>query len=177
MTRLYLTLIRAIALLESALCHSGLVLCSLMAFAQVINRYILHLEIMWLGDLTLYLFVPTMILSISLTTRAGAHTSVDVFMDLAFEGRPRARQVYRVVVDALTLGIIVYMLPMGFKLFRHALKYPEYGTLVRWFDTSWIRQTIFLMLVLCAIHAAHRVGTGIAALRKTAPGAAREVTS
>jgi TRAP-type C4-dicarboxylate transport system permease small subunit len=175
MKRLYLSCIRAIALLENALCYTGLILCSLMAFAQVVNRYFLHFEVMWIGDLTLYIFVPTMILSISLTTRAGAHTSVDVFMDLAFAGRPRARRVYAVAVDAMTLGILAYMLPMGFKIFSHAMKYPEYGTLVRWFNTSWIRQTVFLMFVLCAIHTVHRIGTGIAALRKAEP-TAKEVT-
>lgn len=165
MKTLYLALIRTIGIIESALCYAGLVLCSCMVFAQVINRYILHYEIMWLGDLSLYFFVPMMILSISLTTRAGGHTSVDVFVDVAFARRPLGRQMYGVVVELLSLGVLVYMLPMSFKLFRHALEFAEYGTLVRWFNTSWIRESVLVMVVLCIIHTVHRIGIRIVCLR------------
>ena len=143
MKRTYLTFIRCIALLENVLCYTGLLLSSFMVFAQVVNRYILHYEIMWIGDLTLYIFVPMMILSIALTTRHGSHTSVDVFMDMAFEGRPRARKIYGIVLELMVLSIILYILPMAVKLFEHALKFSEYGTLVRWFNTSWLQITLF----------------------------------
>jgi len=171
--RTYLGLIRLIALMETALCYAGLVLCSFMVFVQVLNRYLLHYEIMWIGDLTLYIFVPMMILSISLTAREGGHTSVDVFVDILFESKPLGRKIYGIFVDCLTLGVLVYVLPMGMKLFKHALKFPEYGTLVRWFNTSWIRETILVMLVLCLLHTVHRIGTQLASLR---PGAGAKTT-
>lgn len=166
MKRTYLAFIRCIALLENVLCYTGLLLSSFMVFAQVINRYILHYEIMWIGDLTLFIFVPMMILSIALTTRHGGHTSVDVFMDMAFEGRPNARKVYGIALDVMVLSIIVYLLPMGLKLFKHALKFSEYSTLVRWFNTSWIRETVLIMLALCAIHTLHRIGCKVLDLRE-----------
>ena len=163
--RTYLRLIRLIALMETALCYVGLVLCSFMVFVQVLNRYLLHYEIMWIGDLTLYIFVPMMILSISLTAREGGHTSVDVFMDMFFESKPTGRKIYGIFVDFLSLSVMVYVLPMAVKLFKHARKFPEYGTLVRWFNTSWIRETILIMLVLCLIHTVHRIGTRLVSLR------------
>lgn len=171
MKRLYLALMGLIARLESALCYAGLLLCSFMVFAQVINRYILHYEIMWIGDLTLYIFVPMMILSISLTTREGGHTSVDVFMDIAFQNRPRARMVYNIGVDVMVLGILLYIFPMALKLFQHAINFAEYGTLVRWFNTSWIRESVLIMVVLSILHTVHRIGTRIVGLRAV-PGAA-----
>jgi TRAP-type C4-dicarboxylate transport system permease small subunit len=165
MKTLYLGLIRAIGIVESALCYAGLVLCSLLVFAQVINRYILHYEIMWIGDLSLYIFVPMMILSIALTTRAGGHTSVDVFVDLAFARRPTAKSLYGIALDLVSLGILLYLFPMAYKLFRHALEFAEYGTLVRWFNTSWIRETVLVMVVLCIVHTVHRIGMKIVCLR------------
>jgi TRAP-type C4-dicarboxylate transport system permease small subunit len=61
-----------------------------MAFAQVVNRYFLAFRGHVIGDLTLYIFVPTMILSISLTTpRRGAHLGGRVHGS-GFAGRPRA---------------------------------------------------------------------------------------
>jgi len=165
MKTFYLGLIRAIGIAESFLCYAGLVLCSLMVFAQVINRYILHYEIMWIGDLSLYFFVPMMILSISLTSRFGGHTSVDVFVDMALARRPTGRKLYGIFVDLISLAILLYMLPMAFKMFRHALEFAEYGTLVRWFNTCWIRESVLVMVVLCIIHTVHGIGVKVVALR------------
>ena len=171
MKRTYHAFIRCIALLENIFCYTGLLLSSFMVFAQVLNRYFLHYEIMWIGDLTLFIFVPMMILSIALTTRHGGHTSVDVFMDMAFDGRPMARKIYDIVLEVMVLSVIVYLLPMAFKLFRHALKFSEYSTLVRWFNTSWIRETVLIMIALCAIHTLHRIGLKVLDLRAGMPAA------
>ncbi|WP_461209878.1 TRAP transporter small permease [Desulfocurvus sp. DL9XJH121] len=166
MKRAYLTFICGIALAESILCYTGLLVCSFMVLVQVVNRYMLHFEIMWIGDLTLFIFVPMMILSISYTTREGGHTSVDVFMDMIFDKRPLGRKVYQLLLQVLSLSIMFYMLPMAFKLFKRAIKYPEYATLVPWFNTSWIRETVLVMVVLCIVHTLHHIGTKSLEIRK-----------
>jgi hypothetical protein len=33
-----------------------------------------------------------------------------------------------------------------------AMQYPEYGTLIRWFNTSWLQIFLFICLVLCLVH-------------------------
>lgn len=165
MKKAYLALIGLIEIIEISLCYAGLLLCSFMVFAQVINRYILHYEIMWIGDLSLYFFVPMMILSISFTTRTGGHTTVDVFVDMTLNKRPVARKVYGIGIDILSVAIMLYILPMAVRLFRHALEYPEYGTLVRWFNTSWIREMVLVMIVLSIIHSLHRIGAKLLSLR------------
>jgi succinate dehydrogenase hydrophobic anchor subunit len=41
---------------------------------------------------------------------------------------------------------------MAYKFMKRAAKYPEYGTLVRWFNTSWLQITLFIALFLVLIH-------------------------
>ena len=54
MKNLYLRFVSLIEIFENTICASGLVLTTVLVFAQVINRYWLHFEIMWLSDLALY---------------------------------------------------------------------------------------------------------------------------
>jgi hypothetical protein len=35
---------------------------------------------------------------------------------------------------------------------RRAIQYPEYGTLVRWFNTSWLMIYLFIALLLILVH-------------------------
>lgn len=154
----YQSLIRLIALLEDIVCFSGLVICSLLVFFQVLNRYLLHIEIMWIGDLTLYLYVPFMFLTIAMTAREKGHTTVDVFVDIFFKDRPRSLLVYQIGINLVVLAILFYLLPLGHKLFINAVKYPEYGTLVTWFNTSWNREVLYVVLILCIIHTLHHLG-------------------
>ena len=35
---------------------------------------------------------------------------------------------------------------------RRAIEYPEYGTLVRWFNTSWLQILVFWSLLLVLLH-------------------------
>ena len=153
----YLSLIRLIGWVENIICYSGLMICSILVFIQVLNRYLLHFEIMWIGDLTLYLYVPFMLLSIAMTAREKGHTTVDVFVDIFFRDRPRALLFYQIGINLFVLATLFYLLPLGHKLFINALKYPEYGTLVTWFNTSWNREMLYIVLILCIIHTTHHL--------------------
>lgn len=153
----YLLFIRGLTALENLLCSSLLVICSLLVVFQVLNRYILHFEIMWIGDLALYLFIPSLIYSIAITTREQHHTSVDVFLDIFLKNNPLFLKFFKIVINILVLAVILYLIPMAHRIFMSAMKYPEYGTLVTWFNTSWIRQSVLISLSLCAFHTAHHI--------------------
>ena len=71
----------AIKSAETVICGVGLILTTLLIFAQVINRYILHFEIMILNDLALYLFVFFMLLAAAYTTWHEGHMAVDMFKE------------------------------------------------------------------------------------------------
>lgn len=143
---------RFIRFFENAVCATGLILTTFLVFFQVINRYWLHLEIMWLNDLALYLFVFSMFLTISLTTREEGHTAVDVFAEMIFGRNRRVNFFYRIFLNLISLVILFVFASPVLRFTKRALKYPEYGTLVRWFNTSWLAETMFVMLVLCIFH-------------------------
>ncbi len=161
MKRFYHALIKAIAFFENVVCYTGLIACSFLVFIQVLNRYIFHFEIMWIGDLSLYFYVFFMILTISLTARAGSHTSVDVFVDIMFKDKEKGLKIYKIFVGLVVLAILIYMLPMSQKMFARAMKYPEFGTLVRWFNTSWLRELVLITITLSIIHTIHNIGVQI----------------
>ena len=68
------------------------------------------------------------------------------------------------------------ILPIAYKFMKRAMKYPEYGTLVRWFNTSWLQITLFIALFLVLIHLLVIIGRDIADLYKMFKEPARKGT-
>lgn len=137
---------------ENAICAVGLVACTFLVFAQVVNRYWLHFEIMWFGDLALYTFIFFMLLAGALTTWREGHVAVDYFREKAFTGKPRAMTIYRLCLVAISIALTGVIFSIAYKFMLRAVKYPEYGTLVRWFNTSWLHITLFVALGLVLVH-------------------------
>ena len=142
----------AIKWAETAICGVGLIITTLLIVATVINRYILHFEIMILNDLALYTFVFFMLLAAAYTTWNEGHVAVDMFREWLVKGRPVAAEVYRVSLVFLSIGILCLLLPIAYAFMRRAVAYPEYGTLVRWFNTSWLQILVFWSLLLVLLH-------------------------
>jgi TRAP-type C4-dicarboxylate transport system permease small subunit len=145
-------ILAAIRSAETAICGVGLFITTLLIFAQVINRYVLHFEIMILSDLALYTFVFFMLLAAAYTTWNEGHVSVDMFREWLVQGRPVAAEVYRVALLLLSIGILCALLPVAYAFMRKAIEYPEYGTLVQWFNTSWLQMLVFWSLLLVLLH-------------------------
>ena len=127
----------AIKWAETVICGVGLIVTTLLIFAQVVNRYLLHLEIMILNDLALYTFVFFMLLAAAYTTWNEGHVAVDMFREWLVKDRPVAAEIYRTLLVLLSIGILGVLLPIAYAFMRRAMEYPEWGTLVRWFNTSW----------------------------------------
>ena len=53
-----------LTMLEFLLASTGLLLTISLTFCQVINRYWLNFEIMWISDFALYIFILTIYLAI-----------------------------------------------------------------------------------------------------------------
>jgi TRAP-type C4-dicarboxylate transport system permease small subunit len=156
---------RALTRVEDAICSTGLIVCTVLVVAAVINRYFLHIEIMWLNDLALYLYIPTGMCCIAVTARSDAHTAVDVFVDVALKSRPVAFKIFKIVITLLVLAIFAYFIPLAVKLFQTAWKYPEWGTLFRWYNTSWNREFLVVCIMLSTLHTVHNLVVHIVELR------------
>ena len=154
MKKLYFSFVALITFLENLLCAFGIIFATAFTVIQIVNRYWLHFEIMWISDLVLYVFVLAAIISIAITTREDAHTAVDVFIERIFRGK-KAFKVSKILINFASLGIIWLIIPIFYAYFLRALKFDEWGTLVPWFNTSWLVEAIFIMFVLCVFHIIH----------------------
>ncbi len=168
-------ILQVVQLVEAGVSAAGLIAVTLLIFAQVINRYFLHFEIMWLGDLALYGFIFFMLVAAAYTTWREGHIAVDFFRDKAFGSKPKAYSTHRASVVVISIAIACVFLPTAYEFMLRAIKYPEYGTLVRWFNTSWLQITLFVALALVLVHllviARRDIGD---AIRNYRPGSRRE---
>ena len=145
-------MLKVIKLLENIVCATGIWVTTILIFCSVFNRYFLRFQIMFLDDLALYCFIFFMLITTSLTTRERGHTAVDIIRQILFEGKPRADNIYSIFLNIVSIVLVVIFLPVTWKFMLQAIKYPEYGTLVRWFNTSWLRYTLFISMILILIH-------------------------
>ena len=159
---------QGLTVVEKWICSVGLLVSTLLVFAQVINRYWLHYEVMWIGDMALYVFVITYILAIALAASQKGHIAVEMLPDRLFRDKPRGKLSYSLFMDIVTLCAILVFLHPVYGFFRLSLRYPEYGTLIRWFNTGWFVQVMFYTMVLSAVHMADHVSKDIFELRKQA---------
>ena len=166
MKNVFTRILHIIQTAEGAVCAVGLFLTTLLIFAQVLNRYLLHFEIMWLSDLALYIFIFFMLIAAAYATWKEGHVAVDFLHDRIIQGRPRLGVVYRLGLNLLALAALWTILPVAFKFMKRAMKYPEYGTLVRWFNTSWLQITLFIALFLVLIHLLVIIGRDISDVYK-----------
>ena len=81
-----------------------------------------------------------------------SHVSVDFLRDGIMKKGPIVAAAYRVFLVVLAIIILSFLLPQAYKFMLTALKYPEYGTLIRWFNQSWLQITYFVALVFVSIH-------------------------
>ena len=145
-------LLHVIQTTQGIICAIGLVATTFLIFAQVVNRYWLHFEIMWLSDLALYIFIFFMFVAAAITTWREGHVAVDFFRDRVTKNKPIATAIYRVFLVFVSIVVLSVFLPITYKFMLRAMKYPEYGTLARFFNESWLQITLFFALAFVMLH-------------------------
>ena len=145
-------LLKAIELIELNFCLLTMSATTLLICATVFNRYIFHYEIMWLNDAALYIFVSFMFVAFAVCAYREGHISIDMFWKKAFRNTAKGTAFYRLFLVALSIAILVIFLPTAYRFMLRAMQYPEYGTLIRWFNTSWLQIFLFVCLLLCLLH-------------------------
>ncbi len=137
---------------EFVWCVIGLCGCTLLVFIQVTNRWLVHFPLMGIGDLALYVFVAFMLVAAAYTTWNEGHISVDFFRDKIVACRPRATAVHKACMVLIALAVALSIVQVSFRFMTAAIRYPQYGTLVRWFNTSWLQILLLVMLALVLLH-------------------------
>jgi TRAP-type C4-dicarboxylate transport system permease small subunit len=129
-----------------------LALTTALACIQVFNRYLLHFEIMGIGDLYVYTYVLCLYASLAYTTKVGGHTSVEVLENFFKRRSPIASRLHGLVMQVISLLILlVFLSPVTYTL-RDAVRFPEWAILVPWFNVNWLVYAMFLSLCLSVYH-------------------------
>lgn len=144
--------LNAIQSVEGAISGIGLLITTLLMFAHVLDRYWLHLGIIWFGNLALLCFIFFMFLAATVATWQETHVKVDAFKEMVTRGKPRAISLHGVLMAFIAVALVCVFLPVIYDNMIHAWNHPEYDTLVRWFNMSWLRSVLFFALVLILVH-------------------------
>ena len=153
--------------LEFFLGAAGLSLSVILTFCQVLNRYWLHYEIMWIGDMALFIFIFTIYVAISYGAALKTHICVDILPDAITQGNERKKALYDIFKSAATVVMVLSMAPATWKVVKRSFQYPEYATLVRWFNMSWLVYAMGAMVVLVALHYAWHICEDVFLIRKS----------
>ncbi len=144
----------------------GLGIAIILNFCQVVNRYWLHYEVMWLGDLMLYIFIFSIYSAISYSSAIKAHISVDIFPDAYLKNDKLKLEIYLFIKYIITVVMIVSFVPSAWVLFKRSVMYPEYATMVRWFNLGWLSYVMAAMVVLAVAHYSWHAARSVFEIRK-----------
>jgi len=90
-----------LSIVENAICVLGLLGTTFMISFQIMNRVWLRLDVMWINDLALFIFIFFVFFAIVLTTREDGHTSVDMLIDSLFAKKPLHKAVCTLYQDSM----------------------------------------------------------------------------
>ena len=114
-----------LAAVENAICTAGLLGTTFMISFQILNRFWLRLNIKWINDLSLFIFIFFVFFAIVLTTREDGHTSVDMLVDFLFGKTPLVKAVYVLLTRVLCGVTIAFFLIPAYFFALDAYKYPQ----------------------------------------------------
>jgi len=176
MKKAYLSFFALVTFLEDAIASVTLMIATILTVAQIINRYWLRIEVMWIADLSLYIFIIGAIFSVAITTRMESHVGVDLFLEMLGK-REKTLKFTKIVINLVSLGILLLVLPLFYAFFLRSLRFAEWGTLVRWFNTSWLVQCVFVMFILNIFHVIHNTVIHIIEFYRLCVGGTKECPS
>ena len=102
-----------VANFEELLSGSLLILMSLTTISNVLARYLFNNPLAWAEEFSRYAFIWVVFLGAVVCTKQGRHIVIDGLV-LALPARPRA--IVKVLVDALTLGMMAVLVYYGWIL-------------------------------------------------------------
>ena len=156
---------RFLTLAENVICTVGLLGTTFLITFQILNRFWLKLSVNWINDFALFLFIFFVFFAIVLTTRIDGHTTVDILVDGVFARHPVGKAVYTLLTRAVCVATLVAFVKPAYEFALDAWNYPQPGNLVRWFNESWLMETLLVCVLLCIVHLVYNIAEGVAKIR------------
>jgi len=107
--------------ISAAFTAFGIAAGVLLAFVNVVARYIFESSLTWAGELTIYLFLWSIFFGASYCFKTDAHISVDVFLQKASPKLAKILMLLTLFITTLYIGAIAYF---GYK---YVLLYMDLG--------------------------------------------------
>ena len=137
---------------EKTIASIFLLLTTTVAFFQVLNRHIFHIEIMGLGDICIYAYMICLFFAFAFASKEGMQTAVEIIQNKIADRSAKAGTYYAIVMDLFSIAVVVtFLLPL-YTAVKKAARYPEWGTLIRWFNQSWLMYILFFTFCLSLFH-------------------------
>ena len=146
--RFYLALTR----FQDAICAIGLFAATLLIFVQVVNRFALHVGLVWVLDLALYIYMMTVFVAATVATRERGHVAVEYFYLRWFRRRPVGMARWAFALTLISVAAALTFVPPAWQFMLKSIRFPQYSALLPGFDTNWIKIVFVCAFLVVVFH-------------------------
>jgi len=147
-------LYRALTRFQDAFCAIGLFASTLLIFVQVVNRFALHVGLVWVLDLALYIYMMTVFVAAAVATRERGHVAVEYFSLRWFRRRPVGMARWLFALTLVSLAAALTFVQPAWQFMLKSIRFPQYSALLPGFDTNWIKIVFVCAFLVVVLHLA-----------------------
>ncbi|WP_418179337.1 TRAP transporter small permease [Aliarcobacter lanthieri] len=137
----------------------GMVLGVLLAFVNVVLRYVFDMSLPWAGELTNYFFIWSALFGAAYGFKQGAHISITILIE---RFPPAILKGFLIFANLLSIAYLLFISFLGYKLTLFLMEFEEINVDLQ--VPLWIPQ---LVIPIAFLLAAYRVFEKLVELYKT----------
>lgn len=153
MTKFFEIIDLIVATINKTMAVSGLALGVLLAFVNVVLRYVFDMSLTWAGELTNYLFIWSALFGAAYGFKKGIHISVTILLNLFPPIVAKGFMILANIISVIYLGVISYF---GYELILMLKDFEEVSVDLE--VPMWIPHLVLpIAFALAAYRAAEKV--------------------
>jgi TRAP-type C4-dicarboxylate transport system permease small subunit len=122
-------------------CGIGILLMGLIISYEVVCRYVFNSPTRWTQEVSIYLFMWTMLAASSYTLQVGKHVRVDLVIE---HMQPKTRNIFEVITGVIGMIYCAIISVQAYEMLHMSIKYEKLSaTLLR--VPLWIPQSALLI--------------------------------
>ena len=122
-------------------CGIGILLMGLIISYEVVCRYVFNSPTRWTQEVSIYLFMWTMLAASSYTLQVGKHVRVDLLIE---HMQPRTRTIFEIITGVIGMIYCAIISVQAYEMLQMSIKYEKLSaTLLR--VPLWIPQSALLI--------------------------------
>ena len=108
MKRLFLLLDTVIGVINRTIAAVGITAGIVLAFANVVGRYVFDYSITWASELTMYFFLWSMFFAVAYTFKLDGHISIDLLVEYVDKRVAKGMMLLSRIVTFVYLAVVAY---------------------------------------------------------------------